>query len=131
LSDNKAAVTRHHASTSSHSSRVADWSGGCDGAGDAIMLTSTTKEQYSIWGWRIPFFRGAALAFGFLYYYYQTVPESELWMACIKSRPPLKELMTGPHRRNLLQVMIMMLGFWFASQTVIGVMPGMLIQQLE
>lgn len=52
-------------------------------------------------------------------------------MASIKSWPPLKELMTEPHHRSLLQVMIIMLGFWFASQTVIGMMPGMLIQQLE
>jgi MFS family permease len=97
----------------------------------AIMLTVTTKEQYFIWGWRIPFFLGAALAFGFLYYYYQTVPESDLWVASTKSRAPLKELMSGSHRRSLVQIMIMMLGFWFASQTVVGVMPGMLIQHLH
>jgi MFS family permease len=31
----------------------------------------------------------------------------------------------------LLQILVMMLGFWFGAQSAIGVMPGILIQQLH
>ena len=96
-----------------------------------IMLNITTKGQYLLWGWRIPFFLGAILAFLFLLYYARTVPELELWLAAKKSHTPLRELLSGSHLRNLLQILVMMLGFWFAAQTVIGVMPGILIQHLH
>lgn len=96
----------------------------------SIMLYVTTKQQYFDWGWRIPFVIGAILAFLFLAYY-RTVPESAVWMESEKSSAPLKEVLSGVHRRNLLQIMVMMLGFWFTAQSVIGVMPGVLIQQLH
>lgn len=96
----------------------------------SIMLNITTKQQYFDWGWRIPFVIGAILAFLFLAYY-RTVPESAVWMESEKSSAPLKEVLSGTHRRNLLQILIMMLGFWFTAQSVIGVMPGVLIQQLH
>jgi MFS family permease len=95
-----------------------------------FMLEITTKQQYYDWGWRIPFFIGALLAFLFLIYY-RRVPESQLWQEAEKSEAPLKDLLVQPHLGNLLQIMIMMLGFWFAAQSVIGVMPGILIQQLH
>lgn len=96
----------------------------------SIMLSITTKQQYFDWGWRIPFVIGAILAFAFLAYY-RTIPESAVWMESEKSSAPLKEVLSGTHRRNLLQILIMMLGFWFTAQSVIGVMPGVLIQQLH
>lgn len=96
----------------------------------AIMLNATTKQQYYDWGWRIPFVFGAFLAFLFLLYY-RTVPESALWEESEKSGAPLREVMSGAHRRSLLQVLVMMLGFWFGSQAAIGVMPGVMIQQLK
>jgi MFS family permease len=96
----------------------------------SIMLSATTKEQYYDWGWRVPFVIGAILAFLFLAYY-RIVPESALWEGSEKSSAPLKEVLTGTHRRNLVQILIMMLGFWFTAQSVIGVMPGVLIQQIH
>jgi MFS family permease len=96
----------------------------------AIMLSATTKEQYYTWGWRIPFVVGAILAFLFLLYY-RTVPESALWEAAEKSSAPLKDVMSGAHRRSLLQILLMMLGFWFGSQAAIGIMPGVMIQHLK
>jgi len=57
----------------------------------SIMLSVTTKEQYYVWGWCIPFVIGAILAFLFLAYY-RTVPESALWMESEKSSAPLKEV---------------------------------------
>jgi MFS family permease len=96
----------------------------------AVMLAVTNKQQYYDWGWRVPFVLGAGLAFAFLIYY-QRVPESRLWEAAEKSEAPLKDLLTGPHLKHLVQILIMMLGFWFASQSAIGVLPGILIQQLH
>jgi MFS family permease len=95
-----------------------------------IMFSATTHDQYIAWGWRIPFVLGAIIAFLFLLYY-RRVPESVLWMEAEKSEAPLRDVLTGEHRRNLLQILIMMLGFWFGSQSAIGVMPGILIQHLH
>lgn len=96
----------------------------------AIMLAVTSRQQYYDWGWRIPFVIGAILAFLFLIYY-RLVPESRLWQEAEKSPAPLKDLLKQPHLGNLLQIMIVMLGLWFSAQPVIGVMPGILIQQLH
>ncbi len=96
----------------------------------SIMLSLTTPAQYFAWGWRIPFVLGAILAFLFLAYYL-SVSESSLWLAAEKSKAPLKDVVSGPHLRNLVQILVMMLGFWFAAQSVIGVMPGILIHQLH
>ncbi|HLH91781.1 MAG TPA: MFS transporter [Xanthobacteraceae bacterium] len=96
----------------------------------SIMLGLTTPVQYLAWGWRIPFVCGAIMAFLFLAYYLR-VAESRLWMSSEKSEAPLKEVVSGPNLRNLAQILVMMLGFWFAAQSVIGVMPGLLIHELH
>lgn len=95
----------------------------------SFMLAVTTHAQYHAWGWRLTFMFGAVLAFAFLLYY-RTVPESPMWMAAEKSPAPLKEVMSGAHRRNLAQVFLMMLGFWFASQSP-TILPGIMIQHLH
>lgn len=95
----------------------------------SLLLGVTTHEQYVQWGWRLAFVFGGVLAFAFLMFY-RTVPESPVWMESKKSPAPLRELFSGDHRRNLLQVFIMMVGFWFASQ-VASILPGILIQQLH
>ncbi|MDQ2802004.1 MAG: MFS transporter [Pseudomonadota bacterium] len=97
----------------------------------SIMLWTTTKEQYFNWGWRVPFVVGAILAFCFLLYYVRRVPESALWMEAEKSGSPLQEVLFGAHRRSMMQILIMMLGFWFGSQSAIGIMPGVLIHELH
>jgi MFS family permease len=53
-----------------------------------------------------------------------------VWMESKKSVAPLKEVFSGHHRRSLLQVFVMMVGFWFASQ-VSSILPGILINQLH
>jgi MFS family permease len=96
----------------------------------SILLNVTTPAGYLLWGWRIAFIFGAILAFLFLIYYIN-VPESPLWMESEKSSAPLKDVVSGKHLKNLVQIFIMMLGFWFGSQSLIGVMPGVLIHQLH
>jgi len=95
----------------------------------SFLLGVTTHEQYVQWGWRAAFLFGGALAFAFLIFY-RTVPESDVWIESEKSEAPLKEVCSGDHGRNLLQVFIMMVGFWFASQ-VASILPGIMIQQLH
>ena len=95
----------------------------------SFMFAVTTKEQYAAWGWRATFIFGALMAFAFLLYY-RSVPESPLWLQTEKSEAPLKEVFSGAHLRNLGQVFLMMLGFWFASQ-VPTILPGILIQHLH
>ena len=96
----------------------------------SILLSATTPPEYLLWGWRIAFIFGAILALLFLIYYIN-VPESSLWMSSEKSSAPLKDVISGDNRRNLVQIFIMMLGFWFGSQSLIGIMPGVLIHQLH
>jgi len=95
----------------------------------SFMFWATTKEQYAAWGWRATFIFGALMAFAFLLYY-RTVPESPMWEAAEKSEAPLKEVFSGAHLRNLGQVFLMMLGFWFASQSP-SILPGIMIQHLH
>jgi MFS family permease len=95
----------------------------------SVMLALTTKAQYAVWGWRIPFLFGAVLAFAFLVYY-RTVPESPLWQEAEKSPAPLKEVLSGLHLRNLGQVFLMMTGFWWVGQAG-AVLPSIMIQHLH
>jgi MFS family permease len=95
----------------------------------SFMFAVTTKAQYYAWGWRVTLIFGAVLAFAFLLYY-RRVPESPMWMAAEKSQAPLKEVTSGAYGRSLAQVFLMMLGFWFASQSP-TILPGIMIQHLH
>jgi hypothetical protein len=54
-----------------------------------------------------------------------------MWLESRKSESPLKDVVSGEHLKSLVQIVVMMLGFWFGAQSLIGVMPGVLIQQLH
>src|SRR5262249_9063919 len=62
---------------------------------------------------------------------YLRVQESSLWLESAKSGSPLKDVVSGAHLKNLMQIVIMMLGFWFGAQSLISIMPGVLIQHLH
>lgn len=83
-------------------------------------------SPYVQWGWRIPFFIGAALAFGFVIYYRRTVSESELWQHSGHTEAPVRTLFRGENLKNFLQVFLLMTGLWLSLQTVAAVLPGVL-----
>ncbi|GAA5173066.1 MFS transporter [Pseudonocardia eucalypti] len=87
-------------------------------------------SPYVQWGWRVPFFVGAALSVAFLLYY-RRVEESAVFRAAQRQREkssnePLKDLLTGGHRRALLQVLLLMTGMWFTVQATLSATPALL-----
>jgi MFS family permease len=117
------------------------WYGGMIGAGSAlancaIAIVTLVALQiapeggpdsaYSVWGWRLPFLAGAVLCVVFLIWYSRTVEESETWKSTRKARNPLREVLLGRSRRDLLQIFVMMTGVWFASSMASGLLPSAL-----
>jgi len=100
-----------------------------DGAGSA----------YVAWGWRIPFFIGAVLAVVLALYYVYKVSESEIWQNEVKeantaapAKLPLIDLLRGRSGAALLQVLLMMSGFWITQNIVTIFMPtGLLVHTLH
>ncbi len=92
-------------------------------------------SPYAQWGWRIPFVIGAALAFGLARYYLRSVAESELWQnetAAKRDRAPLSSVIRGRGARDLLQVLLMMTGFWLTQNIITLYLPtGLLLQTLH
>ena len=89
------------------------------------MSTSGPASSYATWGWRIPFVLGAFLAFALLAYYGRTVRELTPPTGP-RRRSPLAELLTGRHRRALVQVLVLMTGVWLANNMTSAVMPTLL-----
>lgn len=79
-------------------------------------------SPYVQWGWRIPFLVGSVLAF-ILWNYFRGVQESEAWEQAEKTESPLRALLIGRGRRALLQVFVMMTGFWLALNAVVSTLP--------
>jgi MFS family permease len=98
----------------------------------AAFPLSGMDSSYANWGWRIPFLIGAALA-GFLAdYYWRKVSESELWEVKTKdgaNKAPAARLFAGSNARNLVQVLIMMTGFWTTQNIITIYMPSVLLSQ--
>jgi Na+/melibiose symporter-like transporter len=92
---------------------------------------------YVQWGWRIPFVIGAALAGALAMYYVHKVSESEIWESEAntgepKAKLPFTDLLSGKSGRNLLQVLLMMTGFWLTQNIITIFMPtGLLVRGLH
>lgn len=94
----------------------------------AFMPSGDLSSPYVQYGWRIPFFVGAILAFLFLFYYW-FVAESELWKRARSEEPvtaPLRELFSGQNFRNLSQVFLLMMGLWLGVQVGISLPPTLM-----
>ena len=81
---------------------------------------------YARFGWRIPFVIGAILAFVVVIVYRRSVTEPETRRTRAGERRPLADLVSGPHRRDLLQVLVLMTGIWLANNMVSAVLPQLL-----
>ncbi|MEV0704848.1 MFS transporter [Saccharopolyspora sp. NPDC050389] len=103
----------------------------------ALLPHDDLNSPYVQWGWRIPFLIGGALGVFFFIYFYRSIEESEVWKAEAKSagaqvsKPPLRQLFAGDNARRLVQALLLMSGLWFAVQSIITPVTGLLISQLK
>jgi Na+/melibiose symporter-like transporter len=96
----------------------------------AIFPLAGADSAYAQWGWRIPFVIGALLAGVLVLYYVFMVSESEIWetdVASKREKTPLSDLISGPSGRNLLQVLVMMTGFWLTQNIITIFIPTTLL----
>jgi predicted MFS family arabinose efflux permease len=95
-----------------------------------VLPAGGPSSPYATWGWRIPFFVGAAMAFALAIYYQRTVDESELWRAAKRTRAPLRALFAGANLRTFAQVFVLMSGFWLSLNATLSVLPGLLASRM-
>lgn len=91
-----------------------------------VIPAGDINSPYVQWGWRIPFFIGAAMAFALALYYAYFVEESEVWRGSAKAGFPLKEVLSSDNLPSFLQVFVLMNGFWFLLYALIGNLPVLL-----
>jgi MFS family permease len=104
----------------------------------ALFPLNGMNSPYAQWGWRVPFVLGAVLAGVLATYYVRKVAESEIWKseaadkAAQAEKLPLTDLIRGKSGRNLLQVLLMMTGFWLTQNIVTIFLPtGLLVKTLH
>jgi MFS family permease len=87
-------------------------------------------SPYAVWGWRVPFVIGAALAGVLAWYYVTQVSESEVWQVETESRPrtPLSDLLRGGGAAKLAQVLLLMTGFWLTQNLITLYLPTTLLR---
>jgi hypothetical protein len=101
----------------------------------AIFPVGGPSSPYAQWGWRVPFVFGAVMAGMLAVYYVRKVAESEVWSGKTARAPEAtsaNRLVSGDALRNLIQVLLMMTGFWL-TQNVVGlfVPTGILLKTLH
>jgi len=96
------------------------------------------NSPYAQWGWRVPFVIGALLAGVLALYYVHKVAESEIWESETgessekSEKLPLSDLIRGKSGRNLIQVLLMMSGFWLTQNIITIFLPtGLLVHTLH
>jgi len=104
----------------------------------ALFPLNGMHSPYAQWGWRIPFVLGAVLAGVLAMYYVHKVAESEIWESETAEKGPqpeklpLTDLLRGKSGRNLLQVLVMMTGFWLTQNIITIFLPtGLLVKTLH
>jgi len=98
----------------------------------AVVPLAGMDSPYAVWGWRIPFVIGAALAGVLVLYYERKVSESELWQARTAGagKAPATRLFGGSNAVRLMQVLVMMTGFWTTQNLITLFMPSVLLRQI-
>ena len=88
-------------------------------------------SAYVQWGWRIPFFIGAIMAFAFRAYMERHVEESQRWLDSRQrakpSAAPFRSLWIG----TLLQGFVLMNGLWLTYLVPAAMVPGLLRTELH
>ena len=90
------------------------------------MPSAGPHSAYAQWGWRIPFLIGALITVPLFVHYRRAVQEPPTARTGPRARSPLVELVSGAHRRRLLQVFVLMSGVWLVNTMVSAVLPGLL-----
>lgn len=97
----------------------------------SLFPLAGADSPYAQWGWRIPFVLGALLAGVLMLYYIFKVSESEIWeketSGVTRQKLPLADLIRGRSGRNLLQVLLMMTGFWLTQNLITIFIPTTLL----
>ncbi|MGF1472131.1 MAG: MFS transporter [Rubrobacteraceae bacterium] len=92
------------------------------------------NSPYVQWGWRIPFLISTVMIFALVYYFLNSVAESQLFEAAHENEEeeeaPLKELFKGENLRSFLQVFVLMGGFWLTLYVPSAMLPGLLTGEL-
>jgi MFS family permease len=101
----------------------------------ALFPVGGPQSAYAQWGWRIPFVIGAFMAGLLALYYVRKVAESQVWVGKSAGSPKAtsaSRLVSGPALRNLVQVLLMMTGFWL-TQNIVGLFlpTGILLKTLH
>jgi MFS family permease len=102
----------------------------------ALFPLAGLHSAYVQWGWRIPFVIGAALALLLALYYARRVAESELWQSggssgassALRLPGPLWQLLHGDGARRLVQVLLLMTGFWLTQNLITLFLPTGLLR---
>jgi hypothetical protein len=81
-------------------------------------------SAYGQWGWRTPFLIGALITNPLFVHYRRAVEEPPTARTGPMARSPLVELISGAHRRQLLQVFVLMSWIWLVKTMVSAVLPG-------
>ncbi|CAB3766446.1 MFS transporter [Paraburkholderia humisilvae] len=104
----------------------------------AFFPLNGVNSPYAQWGWRVPFVIGAVLAGVLALYYVHKVAESEIWKSeagekrAKNDTPLLSELFSGKSARSLLQVLLLMTGFWLTQNIITIFLPtGLLVHTLH
>lgn len=99
----------------------------------ALFPLDGMASPYAQWGWRIPFVIGALLAGCLALYYVTKVSESEIWQVAARQDRKSRtrgSLFRGGNGRSLLQVLIMMTGFWTTQNIITIFMPSVLLPRV-
>jgi MFS family permease len=96
-----------------------------------IARPGSVDSPYSQWGWRIPFFVGAALSLAFVFYYRTQVEESSVWEKSHAGKTSVLSLFRGSSGRSFLQVFLLMSGMWFLLNCITAPLPGILVRVVD
>ncbi|HZY65187.1 MAG TPA: MFS transporter [Rubrobacteraceae bacterium] len=95
------------------------------------------NSPYVQWGWRIPFLISTIMIFALVYYFVNSVAESQLFEAAHESdesegesESPVIELFKGENLRSFLQVFVLMGGFWLTLYAPSAMLPPLLTNEL-